>query len=177
MRILDNGVYRDATPEELEAFEEDTARAAATERHRPLSAEEITRMLLAQQINNLALDDAMALRSREFYPEWEALIGQTVEQSGYKFQYNGDLYKTIPGNHTFAVQWIPGVGTESLYTRIDEVHDGSKYDPIPYDGNMALFGGLHYTQDGILYLCIRDTGQPVYNAMEALVELYVEVVP
>ena len=66
MTILENGEYRDATLEELEAFEEDAARAAAAERHRPLTAEEVTRMLLAQQINSLPLDDATALRSREF---------------------------------------------------------------------------------------------------------------
>lgn len=43
MTILENGEYRDATLEELEAFEEDAARAAAAERHRPLTAEEVTR--------------------------------------------------------------------------------------------------------------------------------------
>ncbi len=32
------------------------------------------------------------------------------------------------------------------------------------------------TQSGILYLCNRDTGNPVYNAMSELVGLYVEVI-
>ena len=67
------------------------------------------------------------------------------------------------------------MGTESLYTRIDEQHDGTKYDPIPYDGNMALVNGLYYTQGGVLYLCNRDTVNPVYHALSELVGQYVEV--
>ena len=65
----------------------------------------------------------------------------------------------------------------SLWEYINETHDGSKYDPIPYDGNMELSEGLHYMQDGVLYRCTRSTGQPVYHALEELVGLYVEVVP
>ena len=62
----------------------------------------------------------------------------------------------------------------SLFERIDETHDGSKYDPIPYEGNMALENGKYYVQNGVTYLCNRDTGNPVYNALSELVGLYVE---
>ena len=67
-------------------------------------------------------------------------------------------------------------GTESLWERIDEQHDGTKYDPIPYNGSMALENGKDYTQDGVLYLCNRDTGSPVYHPLSALVGLYVQAV-
>ena len=76
--------------------------------------------------------------------------------------------------HTSQEAWKPGTGTESLYARIDEQHDGSKYDPIPYSGNMALEAGKYYSQDGIVYHCTRDTGNQVYNALSELVGLYVE---
>lgn len=66
--------------------------------------------------------------------------------------------------------------TLTLYTRIDETHDGSKYDPIPYSGNMALEEGKYYTQSDVLYLCNRDTGNPVHNALSELVGLYVSAV-
>lgn len=82
----------------------------------------------------------------------------------------------VNANPTFQADWVPGAGTESLYTRIDEQHDGTKYDPIPYSGNMALENGKYYTQDGVLYLCNRDTGNPVYHSLSALVGLYVTVV-
>ena len=67
----------------------------------------------------------------------------------------------------------PEQGTESLYTRIDETHDGTKYDPIPYDGNMVLEQGKYYTQNGVTYLCTRDTGTAVHHALADLVGLYV----
>ena len=66
---------------------------------------------------------------------------------------------------------IPAV----LYTVVDVAHSRTQDDPIPYNGNMALQSGKYYTQNNILYLCNRDTGQPVYNALAELVGLYVEV--
>ena len=167
---------RNATAEELAAMQAEAACAEAQERHRPLTSEEVTALLLKHQINTLEVDDQMALRMVEFYPAWSDIIGQTAEKAGYKFTYNVDLYKTIPANHTFAAQWVPGDGTESLYTRIDETHDGSRYDPIPYNGNMALENGNHYIQDGVTYLCNRDTVNPVYNPLRELVGIYVEEV-
>jgi len=44
---------------------------------------------------------------------------------------------------------------------------------IPYSGNMALETGKYYNQSGKTYLCNRDTGNPVYNALAELVGLYV----
>lgn len=124
--------------------------------------------------NAVERSDADALKVKGIYPAWENLIGQTAEKAGFKFTYGGVLYKTIPANHTFAAQWVPGVGTESLYTRIDDTHAGTVGDPIPYSGNMALVNGLYYTQGGVVYLCIRSTGVPVYNDLADLVDIYVK---
>lgn len=175
MKKYMNGEYIEMTTEEIVAMKAEAARFEAAERTRPLTAEEVTTLLIRQQINTLAVDDNTALRMTEFYPEWNGLIGQTVDKAGFRFTYNGKLYKTIPANHTFQANWVPGVGTEALYTRIDEAHDGTKYDPIPYSGNMALEAGKYYSQSGKTYLCTRDTGNPVYNALSELLGLYVEV--
>lgn len=178
MKVYINGRYVavELTADDIEAMESETKRYEAQERTRPLTIEEVTAMLIKQQINALEVDDSTALRMVDFYPEWADLIGKTVDKAEYKFQHAGKLYKTIPSNHTFQADWVPGVGTESLYTRIDETHDGSKYDPIPYSGNMALENGKYYIQDGVIYLCNRDTGNPVYNPLAELVGLYVETV-
>ena len=48
--------------------------------------------------------------------------------------------------------------------------------PSPYDGNMELLVGLYYVQNGVTYLCNRNTGQPVYNALADLVGMYFEEV-
>lgn len=178
MKIYENGVIREMTEAEVAAMQEAQARAEAEEKHRPLAQEEVTAMLLRQQINTLAVDDATAYRMRAFYPEWADLVAEqyTTDKAGFKFLSGGDLYKTIPATHTFASQWVPGVGTESIYTRIDETHDGTKYDPIPYNGNMELFSGKYYTQSGQTYHCTRDTGTAVFHPLAELVGIYVEVV-
>lgn len=124
-----------------------------------------------------SLPDADGLKAKTLYPRWEKLVqlGSVTAEAGYRFTHKGDLYKCVNANPTFQADWVPGVGTASLYVRIDEAHTGTQYDPVPYDGNMELTEGLYYTQDGVTYLCTRSTGQPVYNALSELVGLYVEV--
>ena len=58
---------------------------------------------------------------------------------------------------------------------IDETHAGTQEDPIPYSGNMELENGKYYSQDGVIYLCNRDTEIPVYQELKDLVGLYVTV--
>ena len=141
-----------------------------------MSEAKLYRAAIEAGSNAVERSDADALKVKDIYPVWDNLIGQTVDKPEFKFTYHGDLYKTIPANHTFAAEWVPGVGTESLYTRIDEAHAGTLDDPIPYTGNMELFEGMYYVEYDVVYRCIRSTGQPVYHELSALVGLYVEVV-
>lgn len=179
MKNYENGVLRDMTPEEIAELEEAAARYEAEEKRRPLSLEEVQTMLIRQQVNTLAVDDATALRMIAFYPEWESGTAYTTANGcpvGYKVTQGGKLYK-LRQEYTSQDSWTPGMtGTESLWERIDETHDGTKYDPIPYSGSMARENGKYYTQDGVLYLCNRDTGSPVYHPLSALVGLYVQAV-
>ena len=162
------------TDEEIAELQEqadrDAARAKVLERTRPLSFSEVQEMLVRQQINTLTVDDNTALRMVEFYPEWSA--GQAYT-AGYKAQRGGKLWRCLQA-HTAQTGWEPE-NAASLWTEICESHDGTKYDPIPYNGNMALQNGKYYTQNNILYLCNRDTVNPVYNALAELVGLYVNV--
>lgn len=169
MKIYVNGTTREMTAAEIAAMQDAAARAEAEEKHRPLSFGEVQEMMVRQQINTLSVDDATALRMVAYYPEWTA---GTAYAAGDRLVYNGDLYKVLQA-HTSQETWLPGTGTESLYTRIDEQHDGTKYDPIPYGGNMALEAGKYYSQSGKTYLCNRGTGNPVYNALADLVGIYV----
>lgn len=178
MKKYVNGEYVDMSAEEIAAMDADQAEAEVYERTRPLTEEEVTAMLIRQQVNTLEVDDATALRMRRYYPTFSELVGQTITH-GTKFRAtdteDADLYKVIHPELTIQAHYPPGEGTESLYTRIDEIHDGTQYDPIPYSGNMALENGKYYIQDGVTYLCNRDTGNPVYHALSALVGLYVEI--
>lgn len=143
----------------------------------------MTLVELARQLRTIieqaaaGLDDKTALSAVQLYPQWSKLAreGRTVA-AGFRFQHNGTLYKTMQPEYKFVSQYIPGeTGTESLFARVDETHAGDYEYPIPYDGNMELFYGLYYSQDNVTYLCIRDSGQPLYHPLSALVGLYVEV--
>lgn len=172
MKIYENGVIREMTESEIAELEEAKLRFEAAEKHRPLTVDEVSAMLIKQQINTLTVDDQTALRMIAFYPDWEI---DKVYAAGYKLVSGGKLWKVLQA-HTSQSTWVPGAaGTESLYARIDEEHDGTQYDPIPYEGNMALENGKYYTQGGVLYKCTRDTGNPVYNTLAELVGIYVEV--
>lgn len=179
MKKCINGQIVEMTADEIAEIQESFARAEAAEKKRPLTEAEVSRMIISQQINTLMVDDQTALRMRRYYPTFTELVGKTVTQ-GTKFRAtdseDADLYKTIQPELTIQAHYPPEEGMESLYTRIDETHDGTKYDPIPYEGNMALENGKYYVQDGVTYLCNRDTGNPVYNALANLVGLYVEKV-
>ena len=131
--------------------------------------------VLVAQMQAQELDDTQALTVKAIYPQWAEVIGQTVKQ-GYKFLHNDVLYKTIQDNLLIQDQWIPGEGTESLYAVINETNARTQEDPIPYAGNMALENGKYYSQDGVIYLCNRDTEIPVYQDLKDLVDLYVTVV-
>lgn len=131
--------------------------------------------VLVVQMQAQELDDSQALTVKAIYPQWQEVIGQNVKL-GFKFLYGDVLYKTIQDNLLIQDQWIPGEGTESLYAVINETNVGTQEDPIPYNGNMALENGKYYSQDGVIYLCNRDTEIPVYQDLENLVDLYVTVV-
>ena len=171
MRIYENGIYRDLTPEELSALEAQSRLATIAERTRPLTIEEVSHMLISQQINTLAVDDSTALRMKDYYPEWTAGISYEV---GFKVRYDNKLWRVIQA-HTSQTTWEP-TNAASLWEQINETHDGTIDDPIPYEGNMALESGKYYYQNSAIYLCNRYTGNPVYHALTDLVGLYVEVV-
>lgn len=175
MRICDNGIMRDATAEEIKAMNRAAVKAAQEARGMPLTEAEVSRMLITKQINSLEVDGNTALRMKEFYPTFDGIVGQTVEK-GYKFTHCDKLWEVIQATLTIQAHYPPGVGTESLYAEICETHEGTQDDPIPYDGNMALVNGKYYVQDYEIYLCTRDTGNPVYHNLSELVGLYVEPV-
>ena len=171
MKKCVNGEYVDMTAEEIAAMEAEAAKFEAYERTRPLTAGEVTAMLIKQQINILNVDDNTALRMKTFYPEWAANAEYTTD---YKVQRSGRLWRCLQA-HTSQAGWEPE-NAASLWTEICESHAGTLEDPIPYNGNMALESGKYYSQNSKIYRCTRDTGNPVYNALSELVGLYVEEV-
>ena len=157
------------TAEKITAMQAEQAAYEAYERTRPLTESEVARLLIAKELNSLTVDDNTALRMAEFYPEWAAGVAYSA---GYKVQHGGKLWRCLQA-HTSQDGWEPE-NAPALWEEICETHDGTKYDPIPYEGSMALVSGLYYSQDGVVYLCSRDTVNPVYNPPRELVGIYVE---
>ena len=118
-----------------------------------------------------SIPDGEALESVVLHPVWKFGIAYTA---GYKTQSNGKLWRCRQA-HTSQDGWEPE-NVPALWEEICETHDGSLYDPIPYEGSMALVIGKYYSQDGVTYLCKRDTINPVYNPLRELVGIYVEIV-
>lgn len=124
-----------------------------------------------------AVSDNTAVQSAAVYDTWEYLVenGYTAEKAGFRFRYGEQLYKTRLDNHTFAAEWIPGISTAALYEAIDIEHTGTYEDPIPFTQSMELINGKYYRDEGVTYLCTRDSGTPMYHALANLVGLYVEL--
>ena len=143
--------------------------------------------LIAQntkEMNELILSAVDALEVKSWFPTWGVdegfREGDTITKNT-KFQFEGKLYACLQ-DHTIMPYYYPSINTASLYVEVTPDYTdageemGTLENPIPYEGNMVLENGKYYSQDGVVYLCNRDTINPVYHALKDLVGLYVETV-
>lgn len=138
--------------------------------HTPRQADITKLMLMA--INTMSLDDQQSLEVKSLYPTWESFIGKQLEKD-MKVQYDGKLFKVVQ-THTAQQDWYPSISTASLFT---EIAEGTLEDPIPYpaDGNMVIYNGKYYIDNGVIYKCVRDSGIPLYTSLANVVNNYVRV--
>ena len=130
---------------------------------------------IAERINDTPMTAAQSLKNKKYYPQWKDIIGKPVD-TGFRFNEGETMYEVIQP-HTISAEWIPGTGTESLYKVVQEEHEGTKDDPIPWQLNMELYNGKYYTDKGVKYLCVRDSGMGLSFALADLVSGgYVEIV-
>ena len=123
---------------------------------------------LAMSAQKTTMTDQEALAVKNLQKEWKS--GEKVEV-GDRRQYKGLLYKCRQA-HITQDNWTPDV-YQAGWEVIDETHAGTKEDPIPYSFGMQIYNGKYYTEDGILYLCNRDSGQAIYQRLADLVNIYV----
>lgn len=112
-----NGQRTELAAEEHAAMESEAAHFEAYERTRPLTSEEVSALLIKQQINTLTVDDNTALRMVDFYPEWAA---RQDYAAGYKAQHGGKLWRCIQA-HTSQAGWEPSIHTASLWECIEDI--------------------------------------------------------
>lgn len=113
MKKCVNGELVELTSDEIAAMEAEAAKFEAVQRTRPLTADEVTRLIIAQQINSLSVDDQTAVRMTDFYPAWAS--GQ-VYTAGYKVQHGGKLWRCLQ-DHTSQDGWEPE-SAPSLWAKV-----------------------------------------------------------
>lgn len=146
---------------------------------KPMTQDEVFMLLTQQLINTVDIDDQTSLRMKTYYPIFDEIAAKESEEErtvkeGFKLYYNGELWKT---RQKTVIQSIypPSIDTASIYERIDEEHTGTIDDPIPYDQTMNMYNGKYYTYNDVLYLCIRDSGNPLYANPETLLGNYFQL--
>lgn len=118
-----------------------------------------------------SLSDEDALNGMELFDAWTL---DTFYDRGVRLRYGGKLYR-VEQAHTSQADWLPDI-TPALYAEVEKPGQGdTPENPIPYEGNLELYEGKYYAQDGVTYICTRGTGTPVYHPLAQLVGLYVEV--
>ena len=129
---------------------------------------------ITRKINRIGLTNNEALSVKEMYPRWEDKVGSTIE-IGFIILYEGNLWKARQ-THTALEVYPPSIHTASLYEVINEEHEGTMDDPIPYTPPMEIFKDKYYTQNGVVYLCTRDSGVSLSHDLSSLVGIYVELI-
>ena len=101
-------------------------------------------------------DDQEALAVKCLYKNWSKQIGRELAVGEY-IQHGDRLYRVLT-THVAQANWEPGVGTESLFVVVDKTHAGTMEDSIPWNANMECEEGKYYSEDGVIYLCVRSSG-------------------
>lgn len=135
------------------------------------------------EMNTLNLSAVEALEVKNWYPIWGETEnfreGDTIT-AGTKMQYGDKLWQALQ-DHTLMGIYPPSIHTAALYTEVTEDYNeegeenGTRENPIEYNGNMALENGKYYKQYDVVYLCTRDTINPVYDDLSGLVGIYVTI--
>lgn len=159
-------------PEEIHTTQVELGRLAS---NRQKNSKENQAILFAKMtINATPLTDNQAISVKNLHPEWKEFIGKSLS-TGFRVLHEDALYKVRQDISVVLENQPPSIDTAALYEEINETHDGTKADPIPYNNNMALELGKYYIQDNIIYMCTRDTGQAVYQDLSDLVGIYVQI--
>jgi hypothetical protein len=120
-------------------------------------------------ISNEEALDYMAI----IYP-WGYYLDNVLTE-GMMVTYDDKPWR-VRQTHTPLDIYPPSLDTASLYEVINKEHSGEADDPIPYTPPMEIFSGKYYSEDGVIYQCIRDSGIALTHNLSSLIGLYVSIV-
>ena len=167
MKIFMRGVLRDVTDQELEIFR---AKQIPEDKY-------IVRMFADEMFEIMtpelreSIPDESAKYIAIYFPHWDgAGVDYALDDRVY---YEGSLYKCITA-HTSQETWTPK-DAHSLWTNISEEMqdaDGSINNPYVWEMGMISYEGKYYTEDDKLYICTRDSIDPLYFKIADLIGHY-----
>lgn len=117
------------------------------------------------------LADDVAPKHILMYDEWKP---DTDYITGDRRRDNGILYKARQ-NHTSQEQYRPASIPALWEVLAEPSQTGTRDNPIIYNDHMAIENGKFYDEGGVIYECFRDSGNPLYCALSAVVDVYVHV--
>ena len=143
---------------------------------------EVVKSIQEEQLNKMMADSMRVSFLKELQDEKAAMIplcydAWTTDKEykvGDRVEWYGKLWKCRQA-HTSQENWKPSINTASLWEVINVENAGTLDDPIPYDQTMSVYNGKYYLEEGIIYKCVRDSGQPLYATCASLVGNYFEV--
>ena len=123
------------------------------------------------KINEVPMTTEESLELLAYFPQWKQGEFMPI---GYKVSYDGVLYEVVQ-EHTSQADWTPNVAV-SLFKVVKVEMTNTINDPILWEQGMVLEEGEYYMDGAVKYKCIRNSGNPLWYPLEALVGNYVEVV-
>lgn len=111
-------------------------------------------------INSLDLSNNDTIKFIDYLPDWNDYVGKSLPIN-FKLQYNNQAYQTLQYINVVLSDQTPDI-VYSLYAIINEEHEGTLEDPIPYQQQMAIEKGKYYIQYDVVYIAIQNmpTGMP-----------------
>lgn len=114
------------------------------------------RAVIESAVAAYGLDDAAALEVPELFPSWEKLLagGEAIAENTI-LNDGGVLYRVVQAGGVVPQAHQPphAEGMLAVYRPIDQTHDGTQDDPIPYIYGMDTEQGKYYSYGGSTYLC------------------------
>lgn len=153
MKVYDSGVYREATPEEIAAWEEAARQPAPP----PGPQEQVMTLARTMAAAATGLTDAVALSIPDLLPAWEELLsaGNQVA-AGVCLTHKGQTYRVVQAVTPMESQPPGGEGMLAIYRPIEREHTGTLADPITWVYGMDCYSGKYYVHNGQTYLAKMD---------------------
>ena len=147
-KCIENGVIRDATQEEIAAWEAAASQPASS----PSTQEQGVTLMRAMAATATSLTDTVALSIPDLLSTWDELLAAGREVSaGVCLVHNGQTYRVVQDVTPIESQPPDMDGMLAVYRPIEREHAGTLADPIPWVSGMDCEERKYYSYGGKTY--------------------------